>query len=133
MAIFQIPRSLNGSGVSFLHCEDRTAQLFRFDLLEESLAETPWAVIDDPSRSVGTRSARKDLDRYRITLTTRWPNGLRSKVRFCLKKGSPQGTLEVIARHLDAIGADWLYLTDGDGTRIPGWRFARQVSALPDQ
>jgi hypothetical protein len=128
MPILRIPRSLAYGGVAYLRCEHRTVRQFRFDRLAAELAATPWATADI-SGELWDMEGPKKHDRYRVALRQLWPNGTRAKVGFCLGKRTPQATLEVIARHLDREGIDWLWLTDANGTRLKGHRFISHLNS----
>lgn len=128
MPILKIPRSLTCEGVAYLRCEPRTVQRFRFDRLAAELEGTPWATADI-SGELWDLEGPKKSDRYRVALRQFWPNGARAKVGFSLGKRTPQTTLEVIARHLDREGIDWLWLTDANGTRLKGHRFVSHLDS----
>lgn len=122
MPVFLIPRRADGTGVAFLVCSDEAADRFRFHRLREKFPHLgSWSDLyeDDPS---GARYGRA-TDPYRIAIPEKWSSGAWGKVRFRLSKRTPKATLEVIARHLDEEGIDWLFFTNGSGTRLPGARF----------
>ena len=121
MALYRIPRNLEGRGWAYLLCEDRVGQAFAFDDLSSRLEATGGAASIDDWELWDYEGPRK-RDRYRIALPGFWPGGARAKVRFALGKGTPKTTLEVIARHLDDVGVDWMWFTDSNGVRIQGLR-----------
>ena len=126
MALYRIPRNLEGRGWAYLRCEDRVGQAYQFDRLTAQLEAAPRPFTDDDWELWDDEGPSK-RDRYRIALPGFWPGGGRAKVRFALGKGTPKTALEVIARHLDDVGVDWMWLTDADGSRIKGVRFCSHL------
>ena len=121
MALYRIPRNLEGRGWAYLLCEDRIGREFAFDALSSRLEATGGAASIDDWELWDDEGPRK-RDRYRIALPGFWPGGARAKVRFALGKSTPKTTLEVIARHLDDVGVNWMWFTDSNGVRIQGLR-----------
>jgi hypothetical protein len=117
MPVFLLPRYVDGRGVAFLSCSDEAAARFRFDLLPSKwphLAGWGDRYEDDLS---GARYSGA-TDPYRIAVPGKWASGAAAKVRFRLGKRTPKATLEVIAKHLDEEGIDWLYFTNASGSRV---------------
>lgn len=117
-----LPRSLSGDGLAYLHCSDEADRRFRFSAIATKWPELrPWLDTDPEDLAAARHSQRGD--EYRIAIPEKWSSGAWGKVRFRLSKRTPKTALEVIARHLDEERIDWLFFTNGSGTRLPGARF----------
>lgn len=123
-------KRLNGSGVVWLGCQRATADYFG---LWQLPTPADWGT---PSGDGYRRVSGRHLSRnrfkgtpYRIAYSGQSESGRQSLARFRLSTGHTKQTLQVLTNHLNAVGADWLYLTTETGARLSDLAFMAQPLA----
>jgi hypothetical protein len=101
-----------------LTCQQGTADYFKLHDLPK--VTDPQYVYVSPS---GYRMFRHfpplklSVTRYRIAYGTPWASGKQRSAGFSLGKGHTKEALQVIVKHLNASGVDWLWLCNAWGNR----------------
>jgi hypothetical protein len=114
---FRIPREIGGDESAILICTQETAELLKIDKLQAEWAQKSPPPAWDPFKGVRPRKP-DSTERYRVVLHKTYADGTSVRPRFSLPKGTPQKTLEVLARHLDCSGIRWSHFIHAKGTPL---------------
>jgi hypothetical protein len=110
-----IPRDFDSDEGVRLTCTDEVAQVLHLDkLAAEFFVRSPLAAVGAGGR-IRLRQS-KARQSFRVVLRDRYDDGSYKQPRFSLPKRAPQKTLEVIARHLDQCGVEWVQFKSGEGS-----------------
>jgi len=113
---FRIPKRPDGSGVAYLSCQAGTADFFQLWDLPKAMEGLSPAPSGGAYRvQLGKPDAGQ---RYRIAYGDPWESGKPRSASFPLSKSHTKQTLQVVTDHLNAVGAEWLWLCNAHGNRL---------------
>jgi len=112
-----IPRDSDSDEGVRLTCSDEVAQVLHLErLAAEFFVRSPLASVGAGGRIRLRKSEARQS--YRVVLQDRYDDGSYKQPRFSLPKRAPQKTLEVIARHLDRCGVEWIQIKNAEGSPL---------------